>query len=318
MRKTTLLVCIILLICIAHVAVAQEKVRLPGALNWHESFEAACEASRASDNPILAFIYVETHPGSIALSNVLMGREPVRERLAKFELLGIPYNSERHEDFLQQYDVREKVRSATDGEGQVTIYPSLPTIIYVDNDGTEYYRDKGFTPLPASQMNSDSRLVELAEKAFASHLKQVNQLITLLRKTRHDPTARAHAAAGHIFLEMTQYDRATEHLQAAMALDPANETGAFADAYLDSIILKIADHTERCLQQLEDFRGRFPDSDRLFEVEYYRAVCLVALERYGQARTVLEQVISDTEGTDAANATWFLNAQDLLESVNNM
>ncbi len=318
MTRRTLLVCAILVFSIASATEAQEKVQLPGALNWHDSFQSACEASRASEKPILVFIYVETHPGSVALSNILMGKDSVAQQLEKFELLSIPYNAESHQDFLQQYDVQAKVSSATEGEGQVTIYPSLPTIIYLDNDGTEYYRDKGFTPLPASQMHSDSRLVELATKALSSHLKQVRQLITLLRKTRDEPTAQAHAAAGHLFMEMTHYDRATEHLRAAMALDPANETGAFADAYLDSIIMSIADHTERCLQQLEDFRARFPDSGRLLEVEYYRAVCMVALERYGQARTVLEQAISDAEGTDAANATWFLHAQELLEAVKNM
>ncbi|MFP3904574.1 MAG: hypothetical protein ACLFWB_10075, partial [Armatimonadota bacterium] len=314
MRDKTALISLVLLVFASCVAVASEKVRLPGNLNWHESFEAACEASRASDRPVLAFIYVETQPGSIALCNVLMSKDSVAQQLKNFELLGVRYNGESHRNFLQQYDVQPQVRSATEGEGQVTIYPSLPTIIYLDNDGTEYYRDKGFTPLPASEMNSTSALVERAENAFSSHLEQVSQLITLLRKTRDEPTAKAHAAAGHIFLEMTQYDRATEHLQAAMALDPTNETGAFADAYLDSIIISIADDTERCLQQLEDFRARFPDSDRLHEVEYYRAACLVALERYTKARSVLEQAISEAEGTDAANAPWFLHAQELLEA----
>lgn len=294
---------------------AADSVQLPGSLNWHQSFEDASDASRESEKPILTFVYAEQHPPSVTLANVLMPREKVAENLRKFELLGVPYGTEAHQDFLSRYDIQENTASARKGTGEVKLYPTLPLMLYLESDGTEYLRNKGYTPAPGQAGQRTEKLLETAAAAFAAHLDRTRRLITLLRKVDRDPTAEAHAAAGHLFMEMNRYGRAEKHLDRAMAMDPNNDTGAFADAYLDKIILNVPEAPEQALRQLEDFHVRFPDSERLLEGQYYRAVCLVALERFDEALPILSSVCEKAADTPVSMEPWYVPATRLLHRL---
>lgn len=308
---------VFLLLCctIAVSGVAADSVQLPGKVNWHPSFAAASNAAQDSGKPILAFVYVESHPPSATLANELMPRKTVIKNLQKFELLGVPYGDETHQDFLNEYDVKEEVSPADDGSGEVRFYPALPAMLYLNADGTEYLRDKGYTPAPGDPEKHNEKLLKTAAAAFSARLARTRQLITFLRRIADEPTAGAHADAGHLLLQMNRYARARTHLQKAMSLDPDNKSGAFADAYLDTIVLGVARKPEQALHQLEDFQARFPDSDRLLEAQYYQAVCLVALERYDEATPVLSSVCEKTEDTPLSLEPWYVPATRLLNSL---
>lgn len=291
---------------------AAETVQLPGSLNWHQSFEDASEAAQKSGKPILAFVYVQTHPPSVTLANVLMPRETVAKKLREFELLGVPYGTGAHQDFLDRYEIQENIATTNNGSGELRLYPTLPVMLCLESDGSEYLRDKGYTPAPGDSSQHNEKLLKAAAAAFAAHLDRTRRLITLLRDIDREPTARAHAATGHLLMDMNLYARAQKHLDRAMALDPNNSIGAFADAYLDTIILSVPEEPEQALRQLEDFHVRFPDSERLLEEQYYRAVCLVAMERYDEATRILSSVCEEAEDTPVSLEAWYVPARRLL------
>jgi hypothetical protein len=129
------------------------------------------------------------------------------------------------------------------------------------------------------------------------------------------PTAAAHAQAGHLFIKLERYEKARYHLQMAMQLDPNNATGAYGDAYLDTIILDIADDAAGSLGKLQDFGNRYPGSERSLEARYYQAVCHIALEDYKSAGRILETFETKDEDAPEFDSPWTPGALGLLKQL---
>jgi len=70
--------------------------------------------------------------------------------------------------------------------------------------------------------------------------------------------------------------------------------------------ISIPGDPDRAGQQLDDFKGRYPESPRLLEARYYQAVCYIASEIYkDEEKYVLALKILDTFRTQDRNAPEF-------------
>jgi tetratricopeptide (TPR) repeat protein len=277
-------------------------------LPWHGSFAAAEAASRESTKPILAVVYETEDSASQSLISMTLTHPEVIKELRNFELFAADFGDPAYESFCSRF----KVGASDDPEGEIklTIHPVLPILLYLDYNGYEYFRDIGYAlPKLTKRRGSgqdETNVADAAAAGFAGRMREIQELITAERRLAATPTAPEHARVGHMLCELQRFDRAREHLQEAMRLDAGNETGAYADAYLDLIILGIPADPDRAGQQLDDFKGRYPESGRLLEARYYQAVSYLASERYkDEEKYALALKILDTFRTQDRNAPEF-------------
>ncbi len=277
-------------------------------LPWHLTFAAAQAHSKQSTKPILAVVYeIEDGASQSLISTTLTHPEVIKE-LRNFELLAADFADPAYEPFCTLF----KVGTTDDPEGEIklTIHPVLPILLYLDYNGYEYFRDVGYAlPKITKRPNSGQEETSIADAAaagFASRMREIEELIAAERRIAANPTAPEHARVGRMLSELQRFERARTHLQQAMRLDATNQTGAYADAYLDLIILGIAEDPDRARQQLDDFKARYPQSPRLLEARYYLAVCYVASDTHkDDKKYVLALAILDTFRTNDRNAPEF-------------
>jgi len=281
-------------------------------VHWHPTFDAARAQSAQSGKPILVLGYSpdDRHCETLIIS-ILRHPDVVKE-LGKFELSAV--NAD--DPALGQFCATFRIGVVDQTDTWITQFPVLPVFLFLGNNAQEYFRDYGYTS--ARRGSERSRDLPIAAAAFALRLQTIQRLIGGLRQIATDPTATAYAQVGHILIELEHFDDARPHLQKAVQLDPTNETGAFADAYLDLIVLDIAENPGRALQQLDDFATRYGESDRLLEARYYRGVCLIALEKYKQARTVLRTFETSDRTAPEFDSPWTPLALGLLQQLDNL
>ena len=275
---------------------------------WHPTFAAAQAQSKQSTKPILAVVYETEDLASQTLISTTLPHPEVIKELRNFELFAADFAAPAHKPFCTLF----KVGTTDDPEGEIklTIHPVLPILLYLDYNGYEYFRDVGYalprlTKRPGSGQE-EANVADAAAAGFAGRMREIEELIAAERRLAANPTAPEHARVGSMLCELQRFERARTHLQQAMGLDPTNQTGAYADAYLDLIILGIAEDPDRARQQLDDFKARYPESPRLLEVRYYQAVCYVASDKHkDDDNYVLALGILDTFRTKDRNAPEF-------------
>lgn len=277
---------------------------------WHDSLNAARSQSTVSGKPIMAIAYRQEDEASQTLIGVILRHPDVVAQLSSFELFAANVDDPAAAEFCKRY--RVGVVSADDP--WLVVYPILPIMLFLEANGKEHFRDYGTIPTRLGS-GPEEDLSEVAAKGFAGRLETIIQLVALLRQVEEAPTAQAHSRAGHILMEMERFDEARPHLQKAMQLDPNNDTGAFAEAYFDAIILGLADDPERAVNQLDDYMARYTASERLLEARYYKGVCLVALERYREAATVLKSFETGDRRAPEFDSPWTPLALGLLKEL---
>ncbi len=282
-------------------------------VRWHPTFAAAQAQSAQSAKPILVVGYAPDDEHSQNLINKILRHPQVIEHLKKFELFAANADDEATKSFCEQY----KIGVVKQTDEWVTLYSAPPVLIFLDKDGSQYFRDQGYTPTTVGEAHPRD-VTDLAAAAFAIRLQKVLQLIAGLRQLAVAPTAAVYAQVGHMLVELERFEEARPHLQKALQLDPANQAGAFANAYLDLTIMAIADEPERVRQQLEDYAARYPDSDRLLEARYYQGVCLIAAEKYKQAWTVLRTFRTNDRSAPEFDSPWTPLALGLLQQLEDL
>ncbi len=281
-------------------------------VNWHPSFSAAQTQSAQSGKPMLVLGYSLDDRHCETFITAILRHPDVVTQLGKFELFAVNADDPALKQFCSTFGIGTVDQTET----WLTQFPVLPVLLFLESNGHEYFRHYGYTPArPGSERERD---LAIAGAAFALRLQKILQLVGGLRQIATAPTATAHAEVGHLLTELEHFEEARPHLQKAVQLDPTNEAGAFADAYLDLIMLDIAEQPGRVLQQLDDYKARFGDSDRLLEVRYYRAICFIALEDYKQARTVLRTFETADRDAPEFDSPWTPQALGLLKQLDEL
>jgi tetratricopeptide (TPR) repeat protein len=279
-------------------------------VSWHKSLSAARAAAAASNKPILAIGYRSQHEACQTLIEAILPHPDVIALLDSLELYAVDVDDPASADFCKRYQIGV---AGTD-DPWLVVQPILPVFLFLDAGGKEYFRDYGIVaPMPNRDHASETEAA--AATGFATRLQTILELVSGLRQIDDNPSAQAHALVGHILMEMEQFESATPHLEKAMQLDPKNEQGAFAQAYFDTIILRIVDDPERALRQFDDYAARYADSDRLLEARYYKGVCLIVLERYREAIKILETFETDDQKAPEFDSPWTPMALGLLKEL---
>lgn len=279
-------------------------------LVWHPTFEAAKTACQQSTKPLLVVVYEPENAACINMSEHLFKHPDVIVQLRNFELYAASIKDPATLNLQTAYKVG--VHSPT-AEGTIT-NAVLPVLLFLDYNGYEYFRDYG-NVLMGTELKIKLDISDKAASMLAIRLQKILQLITAIRRTAATPDAEANATAGHLMIELERFEKAPPYLDKAMSLDTRNERGAFANAYLDTIILKIVDDPALCLQQLEGFETSFNNSDRLLEVRYFKAVCWLAQDQFKEARKLLETFETGDKSKPEFASPWTPKALGLLEQL---
>ena len=298
---------LLLLIVTPHAILAAP---LTSEVTWHESLSAARAAATVSGKPILAIGYRQNHEACETLIDSILPHPDVVVQLDSLELYAADVDNPTSADFCRRYQVGVVSADNT----WLVAQPILPVLLFLDANGREYFRDYGTVSPPPSH-DSQSDLESVAAKGFVSRVQTILQLVSAMRQIAESPTAQAHAQAGHILMEMEQFEDARPQLEKAKQLDPNNETGAFADAYFDTIVLGIAEDPDLAYKQFDDYMVRYRDSERLLEARYYKGVCLVVLERYADAIKVFQTFETDDKKAPEFDSPWTPLALGLLKEL---
>lgn len=255
---------IILLVCCRCVPAAD--------LHRHGDWASAQAAARQSNKLILAYIYERGREACTAMEDMTLGRPEVVQALRSYEFLALNGDSQQSREFCEHYHVGTRWNPKEDKQDGQTAFAAVPAYLILDANGNEYYRMYGF----------------FAPDVFLQVLGQVGKLIEYRSGLAQRPQdARLHADLGRLYLEMERPELARPLLEAAIKLDPGNDSGARASAELDLAILSIPDDPLLAARHLIAYEFNHPETNRNLEIQYYLAVAYLAGGKAEQSEKIL-------------------------------
>jgi len=258
----------ILVLCFAACCGVAPAAELHRYGTWAEA-RAAAQKSRKF---ILAYIYRNGHEACAAMENNTFSKEAVVKALDAYEVVALNGEARQNRDFCDRYHVGTRYNEKGDKYDGKTAFAAIPAYLFLDANGTEYYRTYGF----------------YAPDVFLHLLGQVAHLIEWqCALAAHPQDARMRADLGRLYLEMSRPDKGRPLLEDAVKLDPNNDTGARADAELDLVILSIPDDPVMALRNLVAYQFNRPETKRGLEIRYYMAVAQLAAGKEDQAEKIL-------------------------------
>lgn len=315
-RKLSLILVATVLIVAAGPAAAK--------INWHDSYESALEAAEKSGKPVFVFVYLSdqgqfsgpreeirlnqrSHPGSQRRIDVRQMLEQtlsdpeVMEAAKQFEPVKLDLCDPANDTARRELRVSPGVDPST--STRVGMYPIT---VFVDPEGEELFRRHGSMPAVgyAAQLNQAAEL----------HSRR-----NAVLEDPRDPVKRRELGRAYMEMDPTPedriYDAAVEHLEAAIRLDPENETGANFDARVDLAILSIPESPENSVAKLFQLQSEDDDGHRKLEIQYYMAVAHLVLEDYDAARKLLREFETDDRRSPYWDSPWTPQALGLLEYI---
>ena len=310
----------------ALVAAALIAVTVPAAaeINWHASYDEALAAADRSDRPILVFVYLSEQTDRISgpREEIRLNRQSQRRAERRdarmmleqtftapevvaaakgFEALKLDLVDPATDDARRALRVSPGVDVAT--ETRAAMYPIS---VFLDSAGQELFRRHGSMPA----------------LGFAALLDQASKLHHARIGVLDNPQDAANRRSlGRAYMEMGPapedhaYRSAVEHLEAAIRLDPENETGAKFDAEVDLAILSVAESPAEAIRRLTELQAEDEDSHRRLEIEYYVAVAHFVQENVPAARQILSRFKTDDEDSPYFDSPWTPQALGLLQYI---
>jgi hypothetical protein len=246
------------------------SVSLAADLHRHSSWSDAGAAAEKSGKFIFAYVYQRGHDACVAMENNTLRNEAVVAALQGYEMLDLNGDVRQNREFCDHYRVGTRYNEEQDEDK--TAFAAVPALLFLDYNGTEYYRTYGFH----------------APDVFLHLLGQVAKLIEWrCALTERPQDARLHADLGRLYLEMNRQATGRPLLEAAIKLDPNNDAGARADAELDLILLSMPEDPMMALRNLVAYQFNHPETTRTLEIHFYMAVAQLAAGKEAQAEKIL-------------------------------
>jgi tetratricopeptide (TPR) repeat protein len=146
-------------------------------------------------------------------------------------------------------------------------------------------------------------------------LARVGTIFTQTRVLEEDPeNAEAEFLVGEAYVYLDNLEKAEEHLQKAMELDPEDEEEVGSKAELTLLISQIPDDSEGVVAgKIAQWRGKYPDHPRKLAAVFYEGVAWYNAGEYEKAR---ERFLGfkKRKGTAEQKSEYFHSAMYLLES----
>ncbi|MEA3400665.1 MAG: hypothetical protein U9R79_05400 [Armatimonadota bacterium] len=283
-------------------------------VRWHDSFEEALQAAKQSGKPIFAFVYL-----SQADLGEREGLEPSKQMLREtltddgvvaaaraFEAVKLDLrdpDSDAARRRLKVSPVSNPLGLDADTNERVAAYPIS---LFLDSHGDELFRRHGYLPPPVYSMQLQ-RAANLFEK------------ITAVTEEPNDPVARREVGRAYMEMDFARgdpfYKAAVRNLEAAIKMDPENDTGAKFDAEVDLAILRLPDDPQKALTALAELEARDRDGHRRLEIQYYMAVAHYVLGDAQKALRLLERFETGEKDSEYYDSPWTPQALGLLKHI---
>lgn len=283
----------------------------PGAvtLRWSTDYKQALAEARRAGRPTYVYIWARYNPDCVAMADNTLTHDAVMAQLAAFELIALDAHNRANFAFFDQYQIPYYRVEAPDAEvpyeagTRIAGAARYPTSLFLDEQGREVYRLYGY----------------VEGKGFAVVLGRVTEVLKAWNSHRANPTsAVAEAQLGHLYMLLQVMPEARKHLEAALQLDPQNQTGLHPDIRLDLIIMGIPDNPGPAvsLQALQQWQRQNAAHPRRLEAIYYEAVAHVALDNFDAALQLLARFRQAKPGSPEYDSQWYLPAMQLIAAIN--
>jgi tetratricopeptide (TPR) repeat protein len=150
----------------------------------------------------------------------------------------------------------------------------------------------------------------------AAHLHKSHQEVL---DNPRDPVKRRNLGRAYLEMDPTPeghvYNEAIQHLEAAIELDPGNETGAKFDAQVDLAILSIPESPDQSVNRLFQLQTEDEDDHRKLEIQYYMAVAHFVMEEYSEAKKLLREFETNDKSSPYYDSEWTPQALGLLQYI---
>ncbi|NSW55255.1 MAG: DUF255 domain-containing protein [Armatimonadetes bacterium] len=238
-------------------------------VKWYTRVEDAQAAAAQSGKPVYLFIFAPSQKACQLMRTQTLSSPTIAAFLsANFECCAVDSVLTVNKAIIDRY-----AWSVSKAEGGQVRFGSMPAHVFTNAKGDPYFTFWGYTP----------------PEGFIVKLGQAKQIVEAKRAIDANPNdARAMADLGHVLLEVEDYEDGRKHLNRAKELDPQNKVGALEDATLDLVILAIVDDPVKAERELARFMKDYPDSDRILEATYWRAVCHYAQNTPASLRQALD------------------------------
>ncbi|MFW5867397.1 MAG: hypothetical protein ACOCX2_06245 [Armatimonadota bacterium] len=294
-------------------------------INWHDGYEAARAAAERSEKPILVFVYLseqgdefsgprqeirvdrEDRPGSgqrLDVQHMLeqtLADPDVIAAAKRFEPVKLDLVDPANDEARRDLRVSPGVDVTTDTRAAM-----YPLTVFLDSTGQELFRRPGSMPA-------------LGYAALLGQAERLHNARNAVLDDPRDPIKRRELGRAYMEMDPTPDDRiyqaAVEHLEAAIRIDPDNETGANFDAQVDLAILSIPETPADAVDTLSQLQRQDTDGHRTLEIKYYMGVAHVVDEDYAAARKLLREFETEDRDSPYWDSPWTPQALGLLEYV---
>ncbi len=248
----------------------------PESLNWHRDKDAAFESARSSHRQVLAFLYTDwcTYCRQME-KETFKDPQVVKELGSRFVWLRLNPETNPQGAELQQ-------RFGVDG---------YPTLLILDENGDEIDRVSGY--VPADRFTQQVELLVDGPDSFPRLEQQVEE---------QPNSAEAHFKLASKYLERKRFQKASEHFQKAVTLDPDNQSGLTdAGLYYMAGTEAMLGQIDEALATAEELRTRYPQSEYATDSLLMQAQLLIQNGEAQRARTLLTRFLKDHPDHRAAD-----------------
>jgi tetratricopeptide (TPR) repeat protein len=279
------------------------------ALHWVTDYDQALAEAREAGRPVYVYIWARYNPDCVAMADNTLAYDAVMAQLAAFELVALDAHNRANFPFFDRYKIPYYRVELPDAEipyeagTRVEGAARYPTSLFLDPQGRELYRMFGF----------------VEGKGFAVVLGRVMQVLKAWTDQRANPTsAAAEAQLGHLYMVLQVIPEARKHLEAALKLDPQNQSGLQPDIKLDMIIMGIPQDPgpAASLPALQQWQKQNAAHPRRLEAVYYEAVTYAALDNLDAAMRLLTRFKQAKPGSPEYESQWYLPALQLIAGIN--